>query len=872
MSQWLQYQGRYLDILLEMEGHPPSPSCSVCSTTRADIKCSDCFEANVFCKVCCLSVHKRSPFHRLLLWTGSHYASTSLYSLGYLLCLGHAGEPCPKTEEDGSLVDTADHIRQLPTPRATPQPDGPTTASAISNTLFDFLDTPIDSSRSHVHRTRTGRNGNPLITSIDCSGVFEMEVLFCACSDAYSKDEQLLRAGLFPSTFKQIENIFTFAVLDNFLTDNLECKTTAQQYYSKLQSMTSAMFPDHVPNWYKQLLRASRQWRDLKNRMQTGLGYQAEQETPQDGSMAIFCPACPQPGINLPDDWKVKYPQDHLIRTFIMDGNFSAEHMRYWTREDDIALSPGMAFLANPDLYKAHLRSGAEMVQPSTCNTYKAIEQANSSRPHLDVTGIGATACHHGFFVPTSVVDFQKGERQINMDYSICKALFYNMEDIPVVLVMYDIMCQYHVNFKERVAKSPGLSLFSSMELRTGIGLFHIHGHQDSCLPLFIPEVDGEIIETLWAPLNNISRSLRGMTLAHRQEVLDAHMNHSNWKKMVRIVPSLLKRWKRLEDGLALSAEAFMALTKRFKKQTKGWLKDDQAAQWSRDLSPEAMDIYDTAKEKAPSHAMIQQELVSEESGDSSVHGQTSWIACGLKIQEMQLAIRYQLQTYGSQHTSEEAQIIENKCSCLQKLIDMFEHRADSYLLHYRFTEDAPTLPLGDYSEFDHVDSVDGSGASHTTGPSSPTHHHTPRTSDGSGINNVNAEDISILLPSTLGWEWCVQHSVQSLAEKEARLRYAQATDSIHSMRLALGFKSALFRDQVRPANTQRTKTRAWDAIHSVDTTVHQHARNYSMARDSFLKIRDAYEGGPELPELRLEDLCVNTAILGATQVGQHNT
>jgi hypothetical protein len=39
--------------------------------------------------------------------------------------------------------------------------------------------------------------------------------------------------------------------------------------------------------------------------------------------------------------------------------------------------------------------------------------------------------------------------RQINMDYSICKALSYNMEDIPVALVMYDIMCQYRVHFKE---------------------------------------------------------------------------------------------------------------------------------------------------------------------------------------------------------------------------------------------------------------------------------------------------------------------------------------------------------------------------------------------------------------------------------------
>ncbi len=50
---------------------------------------------------------------------------------------------------------------------------------------------------------------------------------------------------------------------------------------------------------------------------------------------------------------------------FITDGNFSAEHMRYRTRDTDVALSPGMAFMANPDLYKSHLQSGTEMVQAS---------------------------------------------------------------------------------------------------------------------------------------------------------------------------------------------------------------------------------------------------------------------------------------------------------------------------------------------------------------------------------------------------------------------------------------------------------------------------------------------------------------------------
>lgn len=46
-----------------------------------------------------------------------------------------------------------------------------------------------------------------------------------------------------------------------------------------------------------------------------------------------------------------------------MDGNFSAEHMRHRSGERDVSLSAGMAFMANPDSYKAHLRSGTELPQ-----------------------------------------------------------------------------------------------------------------------------------------------------------------------------------------------------------------------------------------------------------------------------------------------------------------------------------------------------------------------------------------------------------------------------------------------------------------------------------------------------------------------------
>ncbi len=48
-----------------------------------------------------------------------------------------------------------------------------------------------------------------------------------------------------------------------------------------------------------------------------------------------------------------------------MDGNFSAEHIRYQTRERDVALSLGMAFMASPELYGSHLQSRAEIAQAS---------------------------------------------------------------------------------------------------------------------------------------------------------------------------------------------------------------------------------------------------------------------------------------------------------------------------------------------------------------------------------------------------------------------------------------------------------------------------------------------------------------------------
>lgn len=320
--------------------------------------------------------------------------------------------------------------------------------SATEDTSFDTSTTPF----AIAWRRRRDRAGAKMMIIIDRSGIHHIGITSCRCEDAKSIDMQLLEAGIYPATQKDPRTGFTFAVLDEYLIENRECKVSASNFYNKLRRMTSNAFPQSLPDRYRELLRVSRQWRDLKYRKWHGFGFRKSEPGP--GELAIFCPACPQPGINLPNNWRedpeqyVSYP-DSLktfivsnilkrpsrwvyMRSFVMDGNFSAEHMKMRQPRNDVPLSHGAGYMVAPGPYKTHLavaqedrevrnhyRDNAELrltldvvLKRSKCNNHRAVNQANANRSNLEATGIGATACaRHGCFCPHSVVDFQKGER-----------------------------------------------------------------------------------------------------------------------------------------------------------------------------------------------------------------------------------------------------------------------------------------------------------------------------------------------------------------------------------------------------------------------------------------------------------------------------
>ncbi|TEB37681.1 hypothetical protein FA13DRAFT_930695 [Coprinellus micaceus] len=83
------------------------------------------------------------------------------------------------------------------------------------------------------------------------------------------------------------------------------------------------------------------------------------------------------------------------------------------------------------------------------------------------------------------------------------------------------------------------LSISADLEIIYLIGLFHVHGHKESCLPRFASTfmpgagmTSGEILESLWSILNEVAYITRTMTLPHCAEMIDACIADINWKKL----------------------------------------------------------------------------------------------------------------------------------------------------------------------------------------------------------------------------------------------------------------------------------------------------------------------------------------------------
>ena len=124
------------------------------------------------------------------------------------------------------------------------------------------------------------------------------------------------------------------------------------------------------------------------------------------------------------------------------------------------------------------------------------------------------------------------------------------------------------------------------LEFIPAIGKFHLAAHILDCFWKYslnfikgAGRTAGEILEALWADLNKISEFVRGMSPAHRQEVIDDVMIYSNWKKLTGMHRFLISNLKRAQGGLDDSTVAFRELSKVVgEKRVKKWSKMERNA------------------------------------------------------------------------------------------------------------------------------------------------------------------------------------------------------------------------------------------------------------------------------------------------------
>jgi hypothetical protein len=162
-----------------------------------------------------------------------------------------------------------------------------------------------------------------------------------------------------------------------------------------------------------------RQWRHLKMLKRAGRGHDlGGVAATAEGECAVLCPACPHPGINLPNQWEnVPEAQQWLFALFIgLDANFKLKRKKVSSEKADPSLSQGWGYFVNEENYKAFLGEYGSLPQErSTCSNYDAMAKANSKDVRfLDTTGAGTVDCiRHEMKRPNGVGDLQKGERSV---------------------------------------------------------------------------------------------------------------------------------------------------------------------------------------------------------------------------------------------------------------------------------------------------------------------------------------------------------------------------------------------------------------------------------------------------------------------------
>ncbi|KAK7015899.1 hypothetical protein VNI00_019007 [Paramarasmius palmivorus] len=520
MRDWIPLASRFLQELMSLEGRGRvEPACSKCAKPVVEVfRCKACWGHKLFCQGCIVEEHQTRPFHFVESWNGDYFEKVTLASLGLVIQLGHDhGEEC--------LVK---------------------------------------------HRGHTG------FVVVDLDGLQDIVVDFCACKpikEAGEYWEQLMQKELYPATVEDPQTAFTFRTLSFFHTLTLKGKVSQYDFYHSLEARTDGAGLREVKDRYDSFVRVMRQWRYLKLLKRGGVGNDPSRslEDIQDGELAVRCVACPRPEVNLPPDWQTgtALSKQFLYHKFIsIDACFRLKRRKISSETRDPGLFTGLAYFVRQPEYKRWMESLPDQKSTSSCSGLAAVKQANTkfNRGYDSSGAILCLCARHKIVEPTGTVDTKRGEKYGLSDWAVGSSQRH-WGTFLIRILCYDIACQYHKHFFERMARLPAVASIGLHRdwWKFAVPKLHIQGHERSCQENFAlhfilgaEQTDGEGIERHWANLGPIATSMREMGPGHRRDTLDDHFGGWNWLKISRLGIQLRKRRRDAREQTLIQAQELL--------------------------------------------------------------------------------------------------------------------------------------------------------------------------------------------------------------------------------------------------------------------------------------------------------------------------
>ncbi|KAJ7666199.1 hypothetical protein DFH06DRAFT_1323329 [Mycena polygramma] len=788
LKTWYPYNDEYVQEQLRREGRGPEKVYSRCAGVRCDdpqktcphrkcsgdaeYRCADqtCGGEVMLCRRCIVVSHARLPTHFVERWTGTHFVRTrnGLKDLGLRVQLGghRLGTRCPSRQ------------------------------SALS----DFV-------------------------LYDLTGVHEIGVDYCGCLPAVPHRIQLLRAGWWPATIIEPNTCATVGCLRLFQMLNCLGKLSAYDFLRGLEKCTNHDGLDKPPDRRKPFMHIVREWREVKRNKRAKRGHDATGVAGmKQGELVVKCRACPQPGWNLPSNWKEVVAMFIYFLFLAQDANFRLANRNVSSEISDPILGDGFGYFCKregEDGYKAHIAKHVNEQEVSNCSGFQAMFMANTRRVKgLRTTGIGGVTCsRHNMWQGNGIGDLQVGERYCNMDFLLVSVLM--AVTMLWVIVSYDIACQYAINFWFRVSEFPEAMRLPHMihdNLWWKVPNFHLPPHKRKCHSPYsfhwmwgAGMTHGEGVEQNWSFSNGAAASTKLMGPGSRQATLEDIFGFHNYDRVLAMHRVLPKRLAvSIKEGVKHRA-AFEAFSTALEEQ-----QPEQVAKWRASVTTwEAKQHTDAAespfemKEEVTTLRDIQLQIANEEllCTEDGVeieqeHSAGAFISMGIELEQLQRKLEVDVRALKDPSPTQKLAFAKRRTAMLKR-IHKFRLMQGAYMPSVRAVLDDVQKQM-----------FDGNG-------------------------DQVAEATRLFMPSE------IQNKVLrgracavGLAEVERRMREGEALEALEAVRQGLRTRTMTNRYKLRNWTGQGMMTKGQGILRQINIKIHAAKLRYRYARSALLVLQ----------------------------------